>query len=134
MKDNKERKEESVRLMRWGLNTFKNITLFEQKVILGQADVCLGQKDKVDLIAGAPVSYVVSKVLSDDVKVEISYKTPLKAPIKNGEKVGFVSVNLPDGNKIEVPLITAKSVEEMGLFMRTIVKARLLTTGMGKFK
>jgi D-alanyl-D-alanine carboxypeptidase (penicillin-binding protein 5/6) len=134
MKSTKERKEEGVRLMRWSLSTFKNISLFENQPVLGQAEVYLGQRDRVNFIAKAPVSYVVSKVFSDDVKVEVFYKEPLKAPVEKGEEIGVVRIYIPKGEQIEVPLIAAERIDAAGLFVRTIAKARLLTTGIGKFK
>ena len=134
MKTAKERKEEGARLMRWALSTFKNITLFDNQPVLGETEVLLGQRNKVNLVAKAPVSYVVSKVFADDVKVEIYYKEPLKAPIAMGQEVGIVRVYVPKGEELEVPLVTAEPVNQASLFIRTIAKARLLTTGMGKFR
>ncbi len=134
MKSTKERKEEGARLMRWALSTFKNVFLFKDQPILAQADVYLGKYDKVNLISKMPVNYVVSKVLTDDVKVEVFYKEPLKAPVNKGDEVGTVRVYVPGGEQLEVPLITAESVDEAGLLVRTVTKARLLTTGTGKFK
>lgn len=134
MKSKKERKEEGARLMRWALNTFKNITLFKDRPVLGQAEVYLGDRNKVNLVAGESVDYVVSKALAGDVKVDIQYKEPLKAPIEAGMEVGTVRVHVPQGEKLEVPLVTASRVNEASLFVRAITKARLLTTGMGTFK
>jgi len=134
MKSKKERKEEGVRMMRWALSTFKNVSLFENQPVLGQAEVYLGQQDKVNLIAKAPVGYVVSKVFADDVKVEIFYKEPLKAPIEKGAEIGTVRVYVPKGEQLEVPLVAAERIDEASLFVRTIAKARLLTTGVGNLK
>lgn len=134
IKNAKERKKDGARLIHWALSTFKNITLFENQPILGEAEVYLGQKNKVNLIAKEPVRYVVSKVFADDVKVEIYYKEPLKAPIEKGTEIGMVRVYVPKGEQMEVPLVTAEPISEASLFVRTITKARLLTTGMGKFK
>ncbi len=134
MKSKKERKKEGSRLMRWSLSTFKNVSLFENQPVLGQAEVYLGQRNKVNLVAEAPISYVVSKVFSDDVKVEIFYKEPLKAPVEKGTEVGIVRVYVPKSEQIEIPLVTAERIDEAGLFVRTVAKARLLTTGMGKIK
>jgi len=134
MKSKKERKEEGARLMRWSLSTFKNVSLFENQPILGEAKVYLGQRGQVNLVAKEPVSYVVSKVFSDNVKVELFYKEPLKAPVEKGQEIGKVYVYVPKSDKIEVPLIAVERIDEAGLVVRTIAKARLLTTGMGKFK
>lgn len=134
MKSSKERKNESARLMKWALGAFENQTLFENETILGNAPVYLGARTEVALMAGETVKYIVPKILANDLKVEIIYKEPIKAPIKKGQKIGKVKVNVPNGEVIEVPLVAAHSVDIAGLALRTITKARLLTTGMGKFK
>lgn len=134
MESMRERKEEGARLMRWALGTFKNITLFEDEPVLGETKVFLGKKNAVKLIAQKPVSYVVPKVLIDDIKTEIYYKEPLKAPIKKGEQVGIVRVYVPSADNIEVPLVTAENIDQAGWLVQAISKARLLTTGAGKFR
>lgn len=134
MESSKERKEEGARLLRWSLETFKMVTLFEDDPVLGQAQLYLGEETVVDLKAKEPVRYVVSKISSDDIRVDIIYNEPLKAPIKAGTEVGTVRIHLPEGVELDVPLITANAVKEAGLFIRTIEKARLLTTKIGRLK
>ncbi|MFP4386906.1 MAG: D-alanyl-D-alanine carboxypeptidase family protein [Alphaproteobacteria bacterium] len=129
-----QRKEEGARLMRWAMNAFKSETLFEDNPVLGQANVYFGQEGAVDLVAQKPVKYVVKKAKARDVKVDILYKEPLKAPLKKGQDVGRITVHVPGTEKIEIPLVTAHSVQEAGIFVRAISKARLLSTGAGKLK
>ncbi len=133
MASKKERKEESARLMQWALNGFKKVSLFDNGKTLGDAEVYLGVKSKVGLRAKEPVTIIVPKIYASDVKVEIRYKSPLKAPIIKGQLVGVAKVHVPKGDIIEVPLIAANDVAELGFFAKLIQKSRLVTTGQGKF-
>ena len=133
MASKKERKTESARLLQWALNGFKTVTLFDNEKSLGEAAVYLGVNTKVPLVAEKAVNFVVPKIFVRDLKVELYYNAPLKAPITKGQEIGTVKVHIPKGEVIEVPLVAARNVAGIGFFPRLIKKARLLTTGQGKF-
>ncbi len=131
LESKKERKEESIKLLQWGLNGFRNITLFDDDSNLDKADIYFGVKKSIGLQAKTPLSITVPKLFENDLKVEIKYNAPLKAPIKKGQEVGVVSVHIPKGNIIEIPLVTSEDVAELSGFAKLIEKVRLLTTGQG---
>ncbi len=132
MESKKERREESIRLLQWGLNGFTNVVLFENKKTLDKAPVYLGQKSTVSLEAGDSVNILVSKINASDIEVELQYESPIKAPVKRGQKVGNILVKMPGvENPHIVPLLAAENIAELDWFMRIVQKARLLTTGKG---
>jgi len=133
MDSQKMRKQESIRLLQWGLSGFKTVSLFKDAQILDSAPVYLGTRRSVDLQAGEGVDLLVSKLSAGDIKVDVEYNAPIKAPIEKGQNLGIVKVSVPDGETINVPLVAAHSVDEMSFFMRLVTKARLLTTGKGAF-
>ena len=133
MESKKERTEESVRLLQWGLNGFRRLSLFDDNRDLERANVYLGVKRSVGLRAKTSVSLVVPKLFEDDLKVEVKYDGPLKAPITEGQVVGTVIVHVFKGDIIELPLVTSESVDEMTFIAKIITKARLLTSGEGYF-
>lgn len=135
MASKKERKQESARLLQWALNSFKTISLFgDDAEDLAVADVYLGKKDKIALRAGKPLEFMVPKIFANDLKVEVNYDSPIKAPIKKGDALGTITVHVPKGDIVEVPLVASHSVKEMSFFTKMVMKARLLTTGEGVFK
>ena len=133
MESKQERKSESARLLQWALKGFKTISLFEDEKSISEAPVYLGVNNKVALKAKSPVKFVVPKIFARDMKVEVHYNAPLKAPVVKDQEVGVVKVHIPKGDVIEVPLVTARNVGEIGFFAKLIKKARLVTTGQGKF-
>ncbi len=126
-----ERKQQSIKLLQWGLNGFRNISLFDDGADLDKAEVYFGTRDFVGLRAKTSLNIIVPKLLERDLKIEVKYKSPLKAPISKGQEVGTVIIHTPKGEAIKVPLITSNSVKEMPWFAKIIAKARLLTTGQG---
>lgn len=131
MKSEKERAEESARLLQWGLNGFTNISLFENEKTLDRIPVVLGSKRSVNVSAQEAVTVTVPKLYENDLKIEIEFQSPLKAPIAKGDTIGVAHILVPKGETLEVPLIAAEDVEELSWFLKIIAKARLLTTGEG---
>jgi serine-type D-Ala-D-Ala carboxypeptidase (penicillin-binding protein 5/6) len=128
----KIRAEESVRLLQWGLNGFKNVSLLKDGAILDKAPVVLGNKTEVPLTFGKNIRITEPKLGQHEApKIEVTYKSPLIAPIAKGAEVGTVKIEMKDGSIQESPLITMESVEEMSYALKLIQKARLLTTGKG---
>ena len=129
-----ERKSESARLMQWALKSFKTISLFKDETAIATAPVYLGSNTSVPLAAKEAVRFIAPKIFSSDLKVEVHYDSPLKAPVIQGQEVGIVKVYIPQGETVEVPLVAMRNVAELGFVPKLIQKARLLSTGEGKFK
>ena len=100
---------------------------------MDRASVYLGKNTTVGLRAKTTLNFVVPKLFENDLDVKINYKSPLKAPIVKGQEVGTVTISIPKGEVVEVPLVTTEAVESLGTFAKIIAKARLLTTGQGYF-
>lgn len=133
LESSKERANEATKLLAWGLNGFRELTLFDDKNDLDRASVYLGKNTTVGLRAKTTLNFVVPKLFENDLDVKINYKSPLKAPIVKGQEVGTVTISIPKGEVVEVPLVTTEAVESLGTFAKIIAKARLLTTGQGYF-
>ncbi len=134
MESSKERAQESIRLLQWGLNAFKSVNLFHEQNVLGDIPVYLGNKSSVKIMAKESISMLVPKLSARALKIDMTYDTPLKAPVQKGQEVGMIKVYIPEKPiPLEVPLIAAEPVEEMGSILSLVTKARLLTTGQGHF-
>lgn len=131
----KARAQESARLLQWGLNGFRNVTLFEnnETTPLENVPVYLGAQDSVPAIAKKPLAVTVPKLFEKDLEINLSYKSPLKAPVEKGQEIGTVTIKVPQGETHNVPLVAGAPVQEMSGIMKLIAKARLLTTGKGYF-
>lgn len=134
MESSKMRASESVRILQWGLNSFKTIALFENNSALGKVPVYLGSKTNVKVKATSASKILVPKLMGNDIKIEMEYSSPLKAPIMAGQDVGVIKVYMPNSDEVlETRLVAMEAVDEMNGIMRLITNARLLTTGQGHF-
>ncbi len=132
-KSMQERADESRKLMDWTLRNFKNVEIAKKGKIYGEADVVLGLQTKVPLTVAENVKMTLPQMAGADVKVQASYSTPLKAPVKTGEKVGKLIITIPNLPTQEIPLITAAPVEEKGMFARTLEKLLIRVVGTPKY-
>ena len=114
-----QRIDESTKLMNWGFNAWQTRPLYAAGAKVGEADVQLGSKDKVSLVAPKAIALTYPAGLTvGDPRVRIAYSGPLKAPIAKGAQVAELVVSLPDGTTQRLPLAAAEAVEEAGFFGR----------------
>lgn len=128
----KERAEESTKLISWALNGFDDMTLFKAGDKVEQAEVVLGKQPNVDLTIEKDIRIPVPTALRNDLKVEVTYYGPLQAPLKKGAVVGALKVSVPRVKDFEVPLIIASDVEKIGFFAGAFAKGMLLMDGKTK--
>jgi len=72
--------------------------------------VYFGTKNHIILQAARPISVLVPKNSIKDLKIEVEYKAPIKAPIEKGQEVGRILIHLPNSGVKEVPLVSAEIV------------------------
>jgi D-alanyl-D-alanine carboxypeptidase (penicillin-binding protein 5/6) len=108
------REEEARRLLNWGFQFFQPVVFFKknQKVV----DVPLWKGETLALIAPQTIGVSLPRRLLQQVKVTIKYPTPLMRPILKGQKVGILSITVPNQAPMEFPLIAAEEAPETGLF------------------
>jgi D-alanyl-D-alanine carboxypeptidase (penicillin-binding protein 5/6) len=118
MSSNKERSEEAERLMSWGFREFDNFKIFAKDQVITQATVWYGTEPTVDLTVAADVLKTVHLSQVDKVTVEAEFDEPIKAPIKAGQKLGEIKIEIEDSPILNVPLVAVKDVEKIGLWGR----------------
>jgi D-alanyl-D-alanine carboxypeptidase (penicillin-binding protein 5/6) len=122
----RERAQESARLMEWGLRSFENITLFKAGEVVEQADVVMGQKAFVGLVSNDDVIVTVPRAVKNDLKVAVTYKGPLIAPIRKGDEVATLRLDIPRVGIVEKKLYAAEDVPQLGLIAGTLTKAKMM--------
>lgn len=114
-KTSKKRSEVITNLMDYGFNRFKKITLFSEDDMVKDIDVWLGNKNKISLAVAEDISITIPKYRKiDDVKISITYKEPIKAPIVQGEKLGKLTITLDDKELVSKSLFANADVKRAG--------------------
>ena len=119
LKTDKDRADESKRLLDWGFRGFESRPLFAEGQTVGEAKVFGGVSGKVALVApkGA-VSLMVPRGGADKIIARVVYTGPVKAPVKKGQPIGRLKIWRGDIVALELPLQAAEDVGPGNLSQR----------------
>ena len=124
-----DRANESARLMNWAMNSFENIDIVKKGTVVDQAPAAMGKGDVLPLTVSRDVRLTVPLGQREGIAMKANYMSPIKAPIKAGEKVGDLVIDVPQLGDFTVPLVAAADLEEAGFFGRTFSKMNRLLFG-----
>ena len=117
MQSMKQRSSESRRLMDLMFREFKLYKLFDQGATVDRANVWLGKQAKLDLVLDEPLHLVLARSDRRKMKVILNWNDPVPAPIKAGQVVGSLVLELPTG-KTTYDLKARDDVAVLGVFDR----------------
>ena len=115
MSSNRERSEEAERLMSWGFREFNNFKILAKGQTVAVAKVWYGKEDSVNLTVADDVLKTVHMSQQDNVKATAEFDEPVKAPIKAGQEIGTIKIEIDGQSPLNVPLIAANDVSETGM-------------------
>lgn len=116
MKSNKERSEEAGKLMSWGFREFDNYEVLTAGQKIAEIPVWFGTDNSVNLIVAESVKRTIKKSKAQKVEMTAIYDKPVKAPIKKGDRLGVVKIEIPGQETIEVPLVADRNIGKLGFF------------------
>lgn len=129
LKSNKERSEEAEKLMSWGFREFSNYTLFKKNQVIAEIPVWLGSENNINLVVDHDVRRTLKKSSVNKVKMTAIYDKPVTAPIKKGDRLGTIKVDIPGQGNFEIPLTADRDVEKLGFFGRIVSNLHYLLFG-----
>lgn len=118
-----ERAQESQKLMSWGVANFENAAILDPEKSLVDIPVWLGEEKTVSAGASEKLIQTVSKWDTPEIKSVVHYVSPVKAPVKAGQKLGDIETTLPNGEVVKTDLIAQKDITKLGYFAK--IKALL---------
>jgi serine-type D-Ala-D-Ala carboxypeptidase (penicillin-binding protein 5/6) len=129
-KTDKERAEEGKKLLEWGFHNFQSEALFDDGQTIAEAKLYGGEQGKVPLMAGGPVSLMVSRAAHDRIIARVVYSGPVPAPVEKGQQIGTLKVWRGDALVLQVPVQAAESVGTGNLPQRALDAATELMIGL----
>src|SRR3546814_9585103 len=91
-----ERIAQSVAFMEWGFNAWKSVPLAKKGARLQTAEVQLGDKREVALIAPRDLAVTLPRASrNSEIKVSVAYNGPIKAPIARGQHIADLVIQRP---------------------------------------
>ena len=124
LKSKKNRTFESKRLFNIVYRETSLLSLFNEQKTLAKANVWLGKKSQINIVAQKPLNKIVSPLQLNKTKIRLEWMDPLPAPILKGDIVGKVYITIPGNDVLQENLISSQDVDKMSSFMRlkTILK------------
>jgi len=110
LESDKQRVEETRRILEWGLSSFARRTLFQEGEAIAEASVYGGDAGKVPLVAGERVDVFLPVDNSQRLSARVVYTWPIRAPVEPGTEVGRLRISNDRQVLREVPVKTAGSV------------------------
>ena len=131
IKSPKIRAREAEKINNWVFRQFTEKKLFNAGDLLHMAPVHLGKKNLVRITVKDDLMGLVPSMMDGEIKAEIIYKSPIKAPITEGQEIGEIIITIPSLVSFSKPLIAAESIEDGGFLAR--LKFALIKTQMAIF-
>ena len=114
----KKRRFESKRLFNIVFRETTLLSLFSNQKSLVEADVWLGKKNKVNLIASKPFKKIISPFELNKTKIKLEWMNPISAPITKGSVLGKIYVYIPGQQTFQEELISSEDVAKMSPLIR----------------
>ena len=131
IKSPKTRASEAEKINNWVFRQFTEKKLFSAGDLLHMAPVHLGKKNLVQITVKDDLIGLVPSMMDGEIKAEIIYKSPIKAPITEGQEIGEIIITIPSLVSFSKPIIAAESIEDGGFLAR--LKFALIKTQMAIF-
>ena len=114
----KKRRFESKRLFNIVFRETTLLSLFSNQKSLVEANVWLGKKNKVNLIASKPFKKIISPFELNKTKIKLEWMNPISAPITKGSVLGKIYINIPGQQTFQEDLISSEDVDKMSSLIR----------------
>ena len=125
----KERINETKKLVNWAFREFVNYDLYKSGDSIHFAKVWLGKESFVPLISNEDLSVTIKKKNSDKFKIKLVYETPIVSPIKKGDKLA--ELQLIEGDNVKIKNIySGKDIDKVSWFYRSFSIINYLLFGV----
>lgn len=125
----RSRLNESSYLLNWAFNETVQKTILKKNQIIKNVDVWLGAKSTVNLIINKDIISILSFDQIQSIKSSISYTKPIEAPIKKGEQLGEIIINISGKLPIIIPLVADTNVKKINPLFRVFAALKYLIFG-----
>lgn len=133
-KSMQERADEAKKLIEWALVSFKNVNAAKKGTVYAEAPVILGTAKSVPLTVTEDMKMTLPFKDASGVKMQASYPAPLKAPVKAGDVVGKLTIQVGSLPAQEVPLVAAADVAEAPFFQAALEKLMIHAVGTPSYQ
>ena len=124
-----DRSRESAKLLTWGLTSFDLIEIAKSNTPIENVEVWLGKKDTVSAYVKTDIYKTIPKGRKKFLKVSMTYKGPIQAPIKKDDVLGKLKLIYKNKLIEEYNLFAYEDVEKLNVFSRFMKSINFLIWG-----
>ncbi|MEQ8367771.1 MAG: D-alanyl-D-alanine carboxypeptidase family protein [Roseicyclus sp.] len=127
------RARESERIVNWAFRQFVEREVVEDGVELARAPVFMGTAQNVGMAPSESLTLLVPALTQADLNAEVTYTSPLIAPVTAGDQIGELVVRLGEGETMierRIPMLATETVAEGGFMTRLSTAARAVLHDM----
>ena len=125
----RSRLNESSYLLKWAFTQTSEKKLLNKGEIIKTVDVWLGNKPTINLIVEEDLVSILSFDQLKLIESTISYEKPINAPIKKGDKLGNLEINIAGKKTINIPLVAESEVKETNPLFKLFAGIKYLIFG-----
>ncbi len=129
LNSDKERINETKKLVNWSFREFINLDMYEEEETIQYAKVWLGKESFVPLVLNEDLSITIKKKNYDKFRIKLVYETPIIAPVKKGDKIAELHLVEEDNTKIK-NVYSGKDIEKVSRFYRSFSIINYLLFGV----
>ncbi|MFA6220298.1 MAG: D-alanyl-D-alanine carboxypeptidase family protein [Erythrobacter sp.] len=104
----------------WGFSAFDSAPLFAKDAVVAVARVQDGASATVELKGRGPIRIAVPHGRKPKIAITVRYEGPLRAPIRAGEEVAELVVEIEGMPQAHLPLVAGAAVGEANAFQRLL--------------
>jgi D-alanyl-D-alanine carboxypeptidase (penicillin-binding protein 5/6) len=123
------RANEAEKLLSYGFLNFENLKIATKGQIIENARVWQGKEKFLPLISDQDIIITLPKDQIDKVKVTIEYDHPIKAPIKKGDQIAEMIIEIPNFEKKTISIKSNKTIDKNSFFKRIFNNLRNFLLG-----
>jgi D-alanyl-D-alanine carboxypeptidase (penicillin-binding protein 5/6) len=124
-----DRSRESAKLLTWGLTNFNLIEVAKSSTPIDELDVWLGKKNTISVYVKNDIYKTIPKAHKKFLKVSLTYKGPIPAPIKKDDILGKLKVKYKGDLIEEYDVFAFEDVKKLNVFSRLIKSINFLIWG-----
>ena len=123
------RSSDSLKLLNWGFRNTNTFEVSNKDQSIFELDTWLGQKDKIKVKSKENFYITLYKKDIRNLKINLKYNGPVKAPIKKGEKIAEIVVSNKDTIVKKLPLFAAEDIKKVNFFKSLLTSINYLIWG-----
>ena len=125
----KERINETKKLVNWAFREFITLDLYKAGDTIQLAKVWLGKEPFVPLVLNDDLVITIKKKNIDKYKIKLVYETPIISPIKKGDKIATLHLIEADNTKTK-DIYAGKNIDKISRFYRSFSIVNYLLFGV----